>query len=467
MQQFGIIGLGTMGKSLARNFAQKGVSLSLYNRFIAHKEEAVAVNFIQQFTELHDAKGFEDLAAFVASIQQPRKILLMVQAGKAVDDLIDTLIPLLSDGDIIMDGGNSNYKDTAERKQLLDKHQLHFIGIGISGGEEGALKGPSIMVGGNVDTYKHIEPYLTLIAAKGIGGISCSAHIGNGAAGHFVKMVHNGIEYAEMQLLAELYAVLRNMGGYTPTQIAALFTTYLQTAISSYLLEITITILQKKEGNEWLIDKVLDKAGNKGTGSWATIAACELGIPINTITAALFARFQSAFLAERQQAQHILSPVTNKTDVAVEDLFTGYHLARIINHHQGFHLIEAASEKYGWQINLSLLAGIWTNGCIIRSTFMEQLITILQNNKRVLLAPELATTISNSTTSLQYLVEIASKNHVSIPCFASALHYLFAYTQLHLSTNLIQAQRDFFGAHTYQRIDDETPTFHHTNWTSQ
>jgi 6-phosphogluconate dehydrogenase len=374
------------------------------------------------------------------------------------------LVPFLSEGDIIMDGGNSNYKDTADRKQLLNKHQIHFVGIGISGGEEGALNGPSIMVGGATEIYNYIEPYLTLIAATGPNGISCSTHIGNGAAGHFVKMVHNGIEYAEMQLLAELYTVLRNIGSYSPTQIAELFTTYLHSQVSSYLLEITITILQKKEGNEWLIDKVLDKAGNKGTGSWATIAACELGVPVNTITAALFARFQSAFLEERIQAQHILLQPVGNNKLDVENLFKAYHLARIINHHQGFHLIEAASEQYNWQINLSALAGIWTNGCIIRSAFMEQLILIMDKNKRILLAPELLATINNSTASLQYLVEVASTNYVSIPCFASALHYLFTYTQLHLSTNLIQAQRDFFGAHTYQRIDDESPTFHHTNW---
>ena len=302
-KQLGLIGLGVMGKSLSRNFADKGVQLSLYNRFVKDIEENVAVNFIKSHDELSNALGFEELDKFVASLESPRKIFLMISAGSAVDSTIENLIPLLDKGDLIIDGGNSHYKLTQARNDKLANHGIYFIGTGVSGGEEGALKGPSIMPGGEKEAYALIQNELESIAAKDKNGHACCGHIGRGGAGHFVKMVHNGIEYAEMQLIAETYGILKNSAKMSNGEISAVFEQWLSEGASSYLLEITVKILRKKEGSQDLIDIILDKAGNKGTGSWTTIAACELGVPTPTLTAALFARYQSAFKEIRTEAE--------------------------------------------------------------------------------------------------------------------------------------------------------------------
>lgn len=465
-QTFGIIGMGVMGKSLARNLASKGYKLSLYNRYSKGIEENIAIDFINSFEELSEAKGFEDLNAFVQSLEKPRKILLMVKAGDVVDHLIEKLIPILNQNDIIIDGGNSHYKDTERRMEYLDTKGIGYIGSGVSGGEEGALKGPSIMPGGKSSSYKEISKILESIAAKDSQGAPCCAFIGSGGAGHFVKMVHNGIEYAEMQLIAEVYSLMRFGLLLDPLEISAIFKEWNNGTLSSYLLGITADILTKKEGDNYLIDLILDKAGNKGTGSWTSIAAAELGVSISMINEALFARYISAFKEERVKSDAIYNKVNRKEifDLNVDQIRNAYTVARIVNHHQGMHLMSAASETYKWSLNLSEIARIWTNGCIIRSQLMQNLISILNATDRILHFPDIVTLVNNLDDDIKEVTAIAITNNHSVPCFSAACNYLSAYTNKFVSANIIQAQRDYFGAHTYKRVDDESDTSYHTNW---
>ncbi|MEM9549006.1 MAG: NADP-dependent phosphogluconate dehydrogenase [Bacteroidota bacterium] len=464
--QLGLIGLGVMGKSLSRNFASRGVSLSLYNRYVKDKEENVAIDFIQAHPELKDADGFENLNEFVASLQSPRKIFLMISAGAAVDSTIDTLIPLLDKGDLIIDGGNSHYKLTQARNDRLAEHDIFFIGTGVSGGEEGALKGPSIMPGGEKEAYQIIQRELEAIAAKDKEKMACCGHIGKGGAGHFVKMVHNGIEYAEMQLIAEIYGVLKTGAQLSNNEISDIFSGWLKTDLSSYLLEITVDILRKKEGDKHLIDIILDKAGNKGTGSWTTIAACELGVPVPTLTAALFARYQSAFKSERTKAESVYRMSTETIKVDLVQLQKAYKMARIINHHQGIHLIQTASDVHEWKVNLAEVARIWTNGCIIRSQLMEQMKHWLNEGSELLLQPTIIEEMKANLTAFREIVGQISKSGISIPCFQASYSYFETYTRSQSTANIIQGQRDYFGAHRYQRKDDPSEKTYHTIWNS-
>lgn len=463
--EFGLYGLGVMGKSLSRNLAGKGFSLSLYNRHVDGLEEKVAENFVSEFPELSNSRGFDDVSAFVSSLQLPRKIFLMVQAGKVTDLVIDELLPYLDKGDIIIDGGNSHYKETEERISRLNESKIHFIGSGVSGGEEGALNGPSIMPGGDSEAYTQISPFLEAIAARDSNGDSCCAYVGKGGAGHFVKMIHNGIEYAEMQLLAELYQFMRFAQGYNPDEIADIFESWVNGDLSSYLLEITVDILRTKSPEGWLIDEILDKAGNKGTGSWSTTAAAELGVPATMITAALFARYLSSFKEERRIASYIYEPkVPVPNELSVDDLANAYQTARVINHHQGIHLISAASKAYGWRLNLPELARIWTNGCIIRSDLMQRLIPILQVTDRILFDDRVHPAVSRSKPSLESFAIESIRAGLSSSCFTAALNFLNGFTSSQSSANIIQAQRDYFGAHTYKRADDPDGESHHTVW---
>ncbi len=465
-KQLGIIGLGIMGKSLSRNFAGKGVTLSLYNRFVEGKEENIATDFIKSFPELNNASGYENITDFVTSLETPRKVFIMISAGEAVDSTIDTLIPLLDKGDLIIDGGNSHYKLTQARNDKLASHDIHFIGTGVSGGEEGALKGPSIMPGGEKKAYQLIKNELESIAARDKKNNPCCGHIGRGGAGHFVKMVHNGIEYAEMQLIAEVYGILKNDSQFSNKDISDILEKWLQTDVSGYLLEITVQILRKKEEGSDLIDIILDKAGNKGTGGWTTIAACELGVPIPTLTSALFARYQSAFKLERIKAESVYRLDKKNEYFDMGSLLNSYKTARIINHHQGIHLIKSASEVYNWEINLAEVSRIWTNGCIIRSTFMEDLVQIMNEKSELLLHPKIIQEVKCHLQDLRQTVGNASLSGISIPCFQASLSYIETYTKSQSTANIIQGQRDFFGAHRYQRKDDPSGTTHHTNWNS-
>ncbi|MFT4532793.1 MAG: 6-phosphogluconate dehydrogenase [Saprospiraceae bacterium] len=463
-KQLGLIGLGVMGKSLARNFADKGISLSLYNRFVKGSEDEIAKNFIESYPVLDTAEGHEDLQEFVQSLKTPRTVFLMISAGAAVDDTIEKLIPLLDKGDLIIDGGNSHYKLTQERNDKLSAHGIYFIGTGVSGGEEGALKGPSIMPGGEPEAYAICKDALEAIAAKDINGGSCCGYIGKGGAGHFVKMVHNGMEYAEMQFLAEIYGLLRYSAGYDTDFIANLFETWTKTDLNSYLLEITIEVLRKKEDDIHLVDIILDKAGNKGTGSWTTIAACELGVPVNTLTAALFARYQSAFKEERQSAEKLYGKQFNKREIDLTSLADAYKVARIINHHQGIQLIYAASESYNWNIDMPEVARIWTNGCIIRSELMEDLKVKLKEEPILLKHTTYVNIVNNGMESLRKVCSQAILSGSAIPCLNSALTYVETYINEQSTANIIQGQRDYFGAHRYQRKDDPIGPSHHTIW---
>lgn len=464
-KEFGLIGLGVMGKSLSRNLAQKGFHLSLYNRHLEGKEEKVADHFVSEFEELSNSKGFDDLQKFTESLQAPRNIFLMVQAGAITDFVIEDLLPYLTEGDTIIDGGNSHYKDTERRSKELAEKGISFIGAGVSGGEEGALKGPSIMPGGDFKSYQKISHYLEAIAAKDLHGNACCAHIGKGGAGHFVKMVHNGIEYAEMQLIAETYQFLRYGKGLDPTEIADIFERWREGDLDSYLLEITVNILRKKEKEEWLVDLILDKAGNKGTGSWTTIAAAELGVPATMISSALFARYLSSFKEERSIASYMYEQkVAIPSDLSVDVVGIAYQLARVINHHQGIQLLSAASKEYGWRLKLWEVARVWTNGCIIRSELMSHLVQILQETDRLLFDELTKTSSSNSKPCLEMLVVEIVKSGQNAPCMTSALQFMNGYTEYQSSANIIQAQRDYFGAHTYKRVDDPNGESHHTIW---
>ncbi|APZ47086.1 phosphogluconate dehydrogenase (NADP(+)-dependent, decarboxylating) [Polaribacter reichenbachii] len=461
--EFGLFGLGVMGKSLSRNLANNGFKMSLFNRHVDNLEVDVAKNFKNQFTELSEAQPFDDLGAFVNSLQKPRKIMLMVNAGKTTDYVINDLIPYLSKGDILIDGGNSNYKKTLERFTYLKSKNIQFIGTGVSGGEEGALKGPSIMPGGDKDSYNKIKDYLEAIAAKDKNGKACCTFIGTEGSGHFVKMVHNGIEYVEMQLLAEAYILLKN-SGKNPDEIADVLETWKITT-NSYLLEITIDILRKKENNDWLIHKIMDKAGNKGTGNWTTIATAELGIPSSMITTALFARYSSFFKDERIAASKSFNTI--KFDVSsfnADDIHKAYQFARIVNHYQGFKLINEASKKHSWSLNLSELARIWTNGCIIRSDLMENLVEEFKTTDNLLSSKKLIEELNVLKPSIKKVVAESIIKEQPIPALTDAISFLNSFSKADSTANIIQAQRDYFGAHTYQRNDDVSGKFYHTNW---
>jgi len=462
--EFGLFGLGVMGKSLSRNLANNGFKISLFNRHVEVVEENIAVNFKNKFPELSNALPFDDIEAFVNSIQTPRKIMLMVNAGKTIDYVIEDLLPYLTEGDTLIDGGNSNYKKTKERSEYLNSKNIYFIGTGVSGGEEGALKGPSIMPGGSKETYNSIAPFLDAIAAKDKNNLPCCTYIGPEGSGHFVKMVHNGIEYAEMQLLAEVVNVLKELGN-NPDEIANILENWKTTA-NSYLLEITIDILRKKENGEWLVSKIMDKAGNKGTGNWTTIATAELGVPSSLIATALFARYSSFYKNERVKLNKLYAKETHKPSLTVNEIYDAYQFSRIVNHYQGIKLIAEASKSSNWDINLSEMARIWTNGCIIRSTFMEDLVVILKETDNILTNHTIIEQLKALKPRASNAIAQCIIAEITIPCLSESINFFNGITTENSSANIIQAQRDYFGAHTYQRIDDDTENFYHTIWNS-
>ena len=390
LSEFGLAGLGVMGKSLARNLGAHGLKLSLFNQHVAGKEENVALNSIAQFEELRSAKGFDLIEPFVQSLSKPRKIFLMVPAGKVVDHMITALLPYLSPGDIVMDGGNSHFKDTERRHEALKSNHIHFLGIGVSGGEQGALTGPAIMPGGDEVAYDSIKPILNAIAAKDHQGLPCSTYIGPGGAGHFVKMIHNGIEYAEMQILAEVYWILKKGLGFDNEQIALSLEEWNKKSAASYLLEITYKILRHKTGSDHTLDLIADLSGSKGTGSWSLTAAAELGMSANLISESLFARFVSSLKTERKQAASFAEIEIKPVAITLDQLYEAFELARLINHHQGFEIMRTASEQYGWNLNLSEVARIWTNGCIIRSVLMQSIQTTIIGEQNLLVAQKQA-----------------------------------------------------------------------------
>lgn len=459
---FGVFGLGVMGSSISLNIAQKGYSLSVFNR-IDGGEENVVNDFMSAHKNSGKILGFTDLRKFVDSLERPRKILIMINAGPAVDQVLNILIPLLSKDDIVIDGGNSYFLDTRKRFELARDSGIEFIGAGISGGEEGALKGPSIMPGGAKKSYIQVADILESIAAKDDSGKPCCTYIGPEGAGHFIKMVHNGIEYVEMQLLAEIYAIMRIQ--MSNEEIARVFETWNKGVLSSYLLEISVQILRKKDGDHYLLDKILDKAGNKGTGSWSSKVAFDLGMPNTMMSAAVFARYISSFKESRtKMAQQINYDDQSKTELDLNTIEKAYEMARLLNHQQGFKLMSQASVCYGWSLNFSDIARIWSNGCIIKSHLMNTLHVAFKNKQDLFDIDLIKEKLAANENHLSQLLSMALNKRLSLHCFSAAYHYWVDMTTQILPANLIQAQRDFFGAHTYQRNDSPESEFYHTNW---
>lgn len=459
---FGVIGLGVMGRSLSLNIAEKGYVLSVYNRATVGEENSVK-DFLCTIEDNMRIKGFTELCEFVNSLERPRKILIMIKAGDAIDYVIESLIPMLSEGDIIIDGGNSHYQDTKKRADYLESKGLNFIGVGVSGGEEGARKGPSIMPGGNKTSYQIIAPVLESIAAIDADGKKCCAYIGPEGSGHFVKMIHNGIEYAEMQLLAEMYTLLSV--SKSNEEIKEIFLEWNSGDLASYLLEITADIMTKKEGDLYVLDLILDKAGNKGTGSWSTKTAFDLGTVNTMMSSAVFARYVSVFKETRKNlAKEINNTIGVKSELSINDVKEAYRCARIINYQQGFAVIRQASESYNWNLSLSDLSRIWTNGCIIRSELMINCISYFKAYDDLFKHLEIFEVLKRGENAVKSVLIYGLNNRLPLPVFTEANTYWVSMTTERLSANMIQAQRDYFGAHTYQRIDALENQFFHTNW---
>ncbi len=463
--EIGVIGMGVMGKSLSRNLARNDFKVALYNRHVVGKEENIAIDFKQAYPELNQAQAFDDLQKFIQALERPRKVIVMVNAGAAIDAVLKSLLENLEAGDIVIDAGNSHYKETNRRIQLLQDNGLYFIGTGVSGGEKGALEGPSIMPSGDKLAYQKIQKYLENIAAKDDNGRPCCTYVGEQGSGHFVKMIHNGIEYAEMQLLAECNSILKHQG-LSNEAIADIFEDWMKD-LGSYLLGITVDILRKKDGDVYLLDRIMDKAANKGTGKWATSCIAESGVAATMIPAALFARYLSFFKEQRQMAAAHFS-IQNKSSeerkVAKEELKNAYQFSRIINHHQGFSLIKSVSDQNEWKVNLSEIARIWTEGCIIKSDFMKSLANTSKDENPILFSEPWSSILKKSHKDIQNVVIKNVTNQLHVPCLMEALNYFHGIKIADGSANLIQAQRDYFGAHTYQLKGDESGKKYHTKW---
>ena len=453
--QIGIIGLGAMGQGLALNIAEKGYRISVFNRHLDGVEENVAQNFVAKSEHRETMAGFDELDSFIQSLATPRKILLLVSAGAAIDEVIENLTPFLKAGDLIIDGGNSHYRDTERRLQDLETMNIDYLGAGISGGPDGSRQGPAIMVG--VTGYKKVSDLLCSITAQDSSGKACCSYIGAGGAGHYVKMVHNGIEYAEMQLLAEVYQLLRYYCQIEPDEIASIFNTWRETDLDSYLLRITAEILAQMDGDEPFIDKVLDNAGQKGTGSWSVASAMDLGVASSTISEALMARYLSDMKGERISAEKkynlLRETFSGDKQKFINNIRDGYHGARIINHAIGFHLLREGRSTNEWQAGLSEIARIWTKGCIIQSQLMGELVVILESDDSILLHNDIVGHLQSSTPALKQLLAAGLDAGYPLPVFSAALNYYLGYTQAQSPANLIQAQRNHFGNHPFERID--------------
>lgn len=460
--EFGVIGLGVMGKSLSLNIAENGFQLSVFNR--SEGDEANTVkDFLKDNSNFKNISGHDNIETFLTSLEKPRKILMMIKAGAVVDGVIEQLLPYLDADDILIDGGNSHFLETKKRCELLSKKNIHYIGCGISGGEEGARKGPSMMPGGNQKSYEMVAPVLDKIAAKDKNGKPCCGFIANNGAGHFVKMIHNGIEYSEMQLLAELYAIMSIT--MTNKVISGVFTNWNKTDLSSYLLEITAEILIKKEDESYIIDSILDKAGNKGTGCWSSKTALDIGTVTTMMTSAVFARYLSSLKDKRVQLSKLISNENVAHDIPnLAVLENAYRFARIVNHQQGFDIITQASKEYNWQINISELARIWTNGCIIRSELMQNISELFKTKTDLFEDDFIINALKTSEPSIAELIKSGISNRVSLDTFWAAYNSWVSMTTERLPANLIQAQRDYFGAHTYQKTNAPESHFFHTNW---
>jgi 6-phosphogluconate dehydrogenase len=465
-QTIGVIGLAVMGENLALNIERNGFPVAVYNR--SHDKTAA---FVGGRARGKNVVGAETLPAFVAALERPRRILLMVKAGSAVDAVIEDLKPLLGPGDVVVDGGNSHFSDTDRRRAALEPGGITFVGMGVSGGEDGALWGPSLMPGGNRTTYEQLEPILARIAAQTDSG-PCVSHVGTGSAGHFVKMVHNGIEYGDMQLIAECYDLMRHGLGLSSAEIADTFAAWNEGELKSFLVEITAKIVafpDDQRTRKVLIDQILDTAGQKGTGKWTTTAALDLGVPVPAITAAVDARILSSMKALRMQGAKAyrlpLKPVRSGRKALLRRMRAALYAAKICSYAQGFHLLARASAEYRYGTRLAEVARIWKGGCIIRAVFLDEIRRAFERApdlENLLLDRDFAKKVRGRVDDWRQIVALALKLGSAPPAMAASLAYFDSVRRARLPANLIQAQRDLFGAHTYERVD--RPGVFHTDW---
>ncbi len=461
----GLIGLAVMGQNLALNIARNGFGITVYNR-----TESKTRDFMESAGNDAGIQAAYDLKSFVASLESPRKIICMVKAGAPVDALIEQIAPLLEPGDLLIDGGNSLYKDTERRGPALRERGLRYMGAGISGGEEGALNGPSIMPGGEPEDWEMIRPVFEAIAAKAEGK-PCVAYMGKGGAGHFVKMVHNGIEYGDMQLIAESYDFMRLVVGLKPGNIGRVFKEWSKDKLESYLVDITADVFAKidSESGDPLVERILDKAGQKGTGRWTVESALELGVPTPTLSAAVEARILSSLKDERVRAAEILEHEENTEHLDsswTQFLGEALYAAKICSYAQGFALLRAADAEYGFGLDYAAIARIWRAGCIIRAKFLNDVSAAYEAEPalpNLMLAPFFRAAMGRHQSALRRIVAVASARCVPFLAFSASLAYFDSYRSPRLPANLIQAQRDYFGAHTYERTDK--PGIFHTEWT--
>jgi len=465
----GLVGLAVMGENLVMNMESKGFTVAVYNRTTSKVKD-----FVQGRAKGKNIVGAYTLQELVDALDKPRKVMLMVKAGKPVDDFIELLLPLLDKGDIIIDGGNSHFPDTARRTEYVESKGLNYIGTGVSGGEEGALKGPSLMPGGSPAAWPHVKPILQAIAAH-VDGQPCCDWVGEGGAGHFVKMVHNGIEYGDMQLIVEAYLLMRDLLKMTPDEMAAAFAEWNKGELDSYLIEITADILATKdEDGKPLVDKILDTAGQKGTGKWTASTALDEGVPLTLIGEAVFARYLSADKDGRVKAAEVLtgpSPAFDGDKKAfVEQIRQALFASKIISYTQGYLLMAAAAKTYGWNLNFGGIALMWRGGCIIRSVFLGKIKDAFEkdpNLENLLLAPYFTQAVEKALDSWRAVCAQAIGQGVPLPAMTSALSYYDGLRAARSGANLLQAQRDYFGAHTYERVDRPRGEFFHTNWTGE
>jgi 6-phosphogluconate dehydrogenase len=465
-QDFGLIGLAVMGQNLALNVESNGFSVAIFNRTAERTKE-----FMEQRAQGKNFVGAETLEQFVRVLSRPRKIMLMVKAGGPVDDFIELLLPHIEQGDLIIDGGNSHFPDTIRRSTMLTEKGILYIGTGVSGGEEGALHGPSIMPGGQREAYEMVAPILTKIAAQ-VEGEPCCTYIGPDGAGHYVKMVHNGIEYGDMQLIAEAYYIMKNGLNLNAQQLHKVFAEWNEGELNSYLVEITRDIFARKDEDtgQPLVELILDQAGQKGTGKWTSQSALDLGISAPTIAEAVFARCISAVKEERVAASKVLSgPSTTYGGDAkefIEAIRQALYASKVCSYAQGFALMKEAGKEHDWELNFGEIARIWRGGCIIRAQFLHHITAAYERDPKLanlMLDPFFKDVLENAQESWRHVVASATNMGFPIPAFSSALSYFDSYRRKQLPANLIQAQRDYFGAHTYKRVDKDG-TFH-TEWT--
>lgn len=466
----GLIGLAVMGENLVMNMESKGFTVSVYNR-TADK----VTNFTSGRAKGKNIVGTYSLKELVDSLAKPRKVMMMIKAGAAVDGMIDSLIPLLEKGDIIIDGGNSHFPDTARRTAYVESKGLLYVGTGVSGGEEGALKGPSLMPGGSTAAWSSVKPIFQSICASVEDGTPCCDWVGENGAGHFVKMVHNGIEYGDMQLICEAYHIMRDLLSMSADEMHEVFKEWNKGELDSYLIEITRDILAYKDTDGApIVDKILDTAGQKGTGKWTGIAALDEGVPLTLIGEAVFARCLSAIKEERVAASKLLSgPAPSFSDdkkLFINDIKNALFASKIVSYAQGYTLMRAAAKTYGWNLNYGGIALMWRGGCIIRSVFLGKIKEAFDRDSELsnlLLDPFFKDVIDKAQAGWRRVCSIAMSNGIPVPAMSSALCYYDGFRCERLPANLLQAQRDYFGAHTYERLDAPRGQFFHTNWTGE